>query len=309
MTNGTTMRLAALAGAMLLAGCLHGGGGGGGGTLSTEDIDRVRSDPNVVRAIGIFERADTLLVPGAYIETSITAGGRTLRERGSARGTCQGTRCALDGESVSLEDFMAQDLVGPAATELNRAELGRREGFDTLVLEGGSRIPGKVRDSSSTTTTLAKSYGAWGEHGYAAVEIASGSYSEDISGFPFEGTIRGVVAYAFGDRNPTNPGGAGPATWQGPAEAASTRTFERREGLSTLTIPDLAQPRLSVGIDIEGFDISAPGWDDMPVTDGRFASDVGGVRMEGSFHGPNHEEAYGVFDTGAYVGAFGAKRR
>ena len=161
---------------------------------------------------------------------------------------------------------------------------------------------------ASAAPTIA-AYGIWGEHGFAAVEIASGSCSEDISDFPLEGTIRGVVAYAFGDRNPTNPGSTGSATWSGPAEAASTRTFERREGLSTLAIPDLTQPRLSVGIDIEGFDISAPGWDDMPVTDGHFASEVGGARMEGNFHGPDHGEAYGVFDTGAYVGAFGATRQ
>ena len=31
--------------------------------------------------------------------------------------------------------------------------------------------------------------------------------------------------------------------------------------------------------------------------------------MAGNFHGSAHEEAYGVFDTGAYVGAFGAMRQ
>ncbi len=28
----------------------------------------------------------------------------------------------------------------------------------------------------------------------------------------------------------------------------------------------------------------------------------------GAFHGPGHEEAWGVFDTSDYVGVFGAKR-
>ena len=49
---------------------------------------------------------------------------------------------------------------------------------------------------------------------------------------------------------------------------------------------------------------------DAPLVDGRFTSgDVDtGDYLAGDFHGPNHEEAYGVFDTGNYVGALGAKR-
>ncbi|MCY4602572.1 MAG: hypothetical protein OXF27_21935 [Acidobacteria bacterium] len=35
---------------------------------------------------------------------------------------------------------------------------------------------------------------------------------------------------------------------------------------------------------------------------------AGSDRIEGRLHGPAHEEAWGVFDTGAYIGAFGAKR-
>ena len=42
---------------------------------------------------------------------------------------------------------------------------------------------------------------------------------------------------------------------------------------------------------------------------GRFETGAAGVdRLIGNFHGPRHEEAYGAFDTGAYVGAFGALR-
>lgn len=35
---------------------------------------------------------------------------------------------------------------------------------------------------------------------------------------------------------------------------------------------------------------------------------AGTDRIDGRFHGPGHGEAFGTFDTGAYVGAFGAKR-
>ena len=49
----------------------------------------------------------------------------------------------------------------------------------------------------------------------------------------------------------------------------------------------------------------------MPLAQGSFASGTAGRDdyLEGNFHGPDHEEAYGVFDTGAYVGAFAARRR
>lgn len=35
---------------------------------------------------------------------------------------------------------------------------------------------------------------------------------------------------------------------------------------------------------------------------------TGNGYLEGSFHGPDHQEAWGVFDTARYIRAFGAKR-
>ena len=76
-----------------------------------------------------------------------------------------------------------------------------------------------------------------------------------------------------------------------------------------MTIADLSRPRVGVAIDVPGHDIGAPGWADMPLTDGRFtAGTAGSDYLAGNFHGPNHEEAWDVFDTSGYVGAFGAKR-
>ena len=103
--------------------------------------------------------------------------------------------------------------------------------------------------------------------------------------------------------------GAGRAIWRGIAEAASTATFERLTGAATVTIADLSRPRVGVAIDVPGHRIGAPGWADMPLLNGRFATGTAGTDyLAGDFHGPAHQEAWGVFDTGAYVGAFGAKR-
>ena len=84
-----------------------------------------------------------------------------------------------------------------------------------------------------------------------------------------------------------------------------------------MTIPDLEDPRVTVEIDIGGFDIRSPAWSGMSISSGGFGARplaeseralYGFGYLRGAFHGPNHEEAYGVFDTGAYIGAFGAKR-
>ena len=44
------------------------------------------------------------------------------------------------------------------------------------------------------------------------------------------------------------------------------------------------------------------------VSDFLIVGSAGRDYPEGNFHGQDHEETYGVFDTGAYIGAFGAKR-
>ena len=48
----------------------------------------------------------------------------------------------------------------------------------------------------------------------------------------------------------------------------------------------------------------------MPLANGRFSTGTQGRNyLEGHFGGPGHEEAWGVFDTTGYLGAFGAKRQ
>ena len=119
-----------------------------------------------------------------------------------------------------------------------------------------------------------------------------------------------VASGRVGDAAATNPAGLGSATWRGVAEAASTGTFERRQETATLTIADLGQPRIRIAIDVAGWDIGAQTWSDMSLANGSFTvGRAGSDYMAGKFHGPDHDEAYGVFDTGVYVGAFGAKRK
>ena len=312
MTNGTIMRLAALAGAMLLAGCL-GGGGGGAGTLSAEDIEKVRSDSRVVRAKRIFERADTLLIPSLYLEVTLSVRGKSESEEFALRGQCLGTECDVsDGDTqltIGLEDLMTEDLILPRGVDLTKAEFGKRDGFDTLIVEGRDRISERVSDEVLITAVgSATSYGVWGQHGFAAVELAAGSLEEGS----ISGRMDGALAYAFGDRNPTNPEGTGSATWQGPAEAASTRTFTcatraRRPSPFRTWPGPRSTPRSSWTATTSA---RPPGrtWPSRWAASRR-GRRVGEDYMAGNFHGSDHEEAYGVFDTGAYVGAFGAMKQ
>ena len=67
----------------------------------------------------------------------------------------------------------------------------------------------------------------------------------------------------------------------------------------TVTVRDLAP----------SFGAARVRWTDMPLADGGFIAGSAGMDyLQGNFHGPGHEEAWGVFDTTDYIGAFGAKR-
>lgn len=304
------LALAATGGLLALAGC--GWVGGTPAALTDAERERIASDPRVVRLGNILGRADTLLVPTLHLRYSLSAGGHTLSDRQALGTDCGGRRCAVeDGDEIAVEDlFDPTTEIDPAAEiDLTEVSIGSRDGLDTITARARVETAENIPDGTIASAPTIAAYGIWGEHGFAAVEISDGSVSGNLDGVPFTGDFGSAMAYAVGAASGTSPGGTGSATWSGVAEAASTGTFERRQGSATVTIADLSRPRVGVEIDVPGFAIGSPAWADMPLVDGWFASGSAGTdRLEGNFHGPKHEEAYGVFDTGAHVGAFGAKR-
>ena len=282
--------------------------------LTDDEIDRVLSDPAVTRLEGILERSDTLLVPSLHLYYSLSAEGTTLDDRMVEGFSCTGASCAADdGTALSVQDLIdPADQVRNPPDEIRPTEIAieSRGGFDTVTLGALFEASESVEGVTITSAPTVFSYGFWSEHGFGGVLVADGSISGSIQGTPFTGEFGSAQAFAGGEAAGTNPTGMGSATWRGIAEAASTSDFERHEGTATVTIADLSRPRVGVGIEISGQDIGASEWADMPLVDGRFTS--GGVDtgdyLAGGFHGPSHEETYGVFDTGSYVGAFGAKR-
>ena len=322
-----TLRIAAVAAATLtLAACGGGGGGsltltdskrpaeehaegqGGGGSPTLTDSKLDRSDPRVIRLEGILERSDTLLIPGAHLRSSLSVQGNTVSERFVENVSYAGARCVgEDGTVTTVKDLIDPSVdIGLAEAEIT---VGSRDGFDTLTVRGGFEESNEMPGATITAAPTVNIYGFWGEHGFAAMQVADGSLNGQLQGISFTGHFSSAMGYATGDATGTNPAGIGNATWRGLAEAASTGTFELRQGTATITIADLSNPRVGVEIDVSGYAIDAPAWADMPLTDGRFVSGAAGNDyLEGNFHGPDHGETYGVFDTGAYIGVFGAKR-
>ena len=325
-----TMAAAAIAAAALALGACGGGGGSAMGPeapppvtpetppevtpetpadgLSGEELAALRSDPRVVRLGGILERADTLLFTGLHSRYALSGGGETLSEAPVERMDCAGARCTgSDGASVAVAD-----LTDPSDVDvsLSEAALGSRGGFDTVRTRGAFEVTESVPGVTVTAAPSIRSWGFWGGHGFAALEIGAGPLSGEVDGTAFTGDFSLARAYAAGDAAGTNPAGTGSATWTGIAEASPTGRFERLTGTATVRIADLSRPRVSVAIDVPGHDIGAPGWTDMPLANGGFSSGTAGTDwLGGNFHGPAHEEAWGAFDTARHIGAFGARRQ
>ena len=297
------------------------------------DLDELLQDlqvtPAETRAERILEQADTVLIPGVYVSGTITAQGITESFAVFEPISCSPIQCVtlvdisedLVG-SVSGTDPAQGEDIAEAVVTTHSVTLASHSGFDvgemseTLnLMRAVSVAPGfsLTRVDAEMTT-----YGLWGEYGWAGVMVMAGHMAGSVEGEgPFSTDLEVIMAMATGNASGTNPAGLGRATWEGVAEAVDTSTFERRQGTATVTIPELSEPLVGVGINVPGYAIGSPDWAAMPLHDGRFAFGVdgrfvsggrSGTSLEGNFHGPEHSEVYGVFDTGDYTGAFGARR-
>ena len=306
---------------LLLAGC--GGDGGDNGVEMPEDGTPLASDERGERLVRIVERANTLHVPGAHVSYSVSALGEMDEDSLFEPVSCEGIKCSAESAGVELDLDLSALVDLDIDLSVSEANLQSRGGFDTADVKGsldlsdiGVHLPG----ITVTEIPEVQVYGFWGEHGMAGLALADGPYAgliqidddDNMFAIPFDGHMKVVIPFALGAASGTNPSGTGSAAWTGIAEAVSPRTFMRREGIATLTVEDLSllQPTVSVAIDIDGSPIDKPGWTDMPLAGGHFKYGTAEADyLEGNFHGAEHSEAYGVFDTDTFTGAFGAKRQ
>ncbi len=287
---------------LMLAAC---SGGGGSPTATDRRLDELRSDPRIVRLEGVLERADTLVIPNLHLRYSFSSQGVTLTDELVVGFACSGVRCVAEDDGTEIT---IADLVDPSsAIASTDFELGSRGGFDTATLHGVFEVEESIPEITLTADPTINSYGFWGEYGFAAIDIVDATASGLTDGTEISGSMGFAGAYVIGDTSGSNPGGTGTATWTGIVEAASTATSQRHQGTATITIADLSRPRVGVDIAIPGLDVNSPGWAAMALASGRYASEIEDAYLEGHFLGPDHSETFGVFDTGRYVGVFGAQ--
>ena len=298
----------------LLAGCGGEGNGDDEIAMPDDDVMELASDPRVLRLGGIVERTEILLVPGVHVRYSVSALSGTDGDTLLQPVSCEGTTCTGLGITLDLTSTLLTDLIDPDIDiSIREANLqSRQDGFDTAFIRGDvdpSDVGVLLPDITLSEIPEGLGYGLWGQHGMAGLVIADGPFAGRVADIPFNGDMDVAMPFAFGDVSGTNPGGSGGATWSGIAEVVAIRTFRRQEGIATLTIADLAQPAVSVGIEVDGNPIGKTEWTDMPLADGRFMfGSTGDNYVEGNFHGADHSEAYGIFDTDNFTGAFGATR-
>ena len=282
--------------------------------MPDDEIPELASDPRVLRLGGIVERTEVLLIPGVHVRYSVSAVGETTGDTLLQPVSCEGATCTGLGITLDLTSTLLTDFIDPdidiSVTEANLRS--REDGLDTAFIRGdldASDIGVVLSDITLDEIPEGLGYGLWARHGMAGLVIADGIFAGRVADIPFNGDMEVAMPFAVGDVSGTNPGGSGKATWSGIAEVVATRTFRRQESIATLTIADLAQPAVSVGIEVGGNPIGKAERTDMPLADGHFM--FGSIRdnyVEGNFHGANHNEAYGVFDTDSFTGAFGARQ-
>ena len=230
-------------------------------------------------------------------------------------GSCVGTRCVLSGggESVTihLEDLLipSDETEFTEETELTEIELGHRVGMDTAFVAGRSRLSENLYGESATATLSLQGYAVWGEYGFAAVDTVRG---------PFSGTIQGGSLHRRREQHQLvrlrtphriQPVGLRVGDLEGRGRGGLHPELPAAGGTATITMADLSVPWVAVDVTIDGYPIGSPAWDRISLYNGRFATgSKGRDRLVGDFYGPAHEEGYGAFDTGAYVGAFGTRR-
>ena len=227
--------LAAVAAALTLTAC------GGGGGDSPDPVDLLLA-PRVVRLKKIIERSDTFSIPAVHFDYSVSIGNAdAIANRLSNNASCTRASCDVEAEDGGMETTVVQDLIDLSVNvDTTEISLGSRGGFDTIAIASEFDVSGLILDDTATfTPPTATAFGAWGEHGFAGVVIGNGSLTGQgrqtgllgvQTTVPFTGHLSYALAYVMGNTTGTNPSGVGVATWEGIAEAASLRTFERRLG-------------------------------------------------------------------------------
>lgn len=294
--------------ALTLTAC--GGGGGGGSPTANPGDGGFPETPATERLSVIAQHTNSLLVPSTQSDVTIRVQGQSETIRTHERFNCVGVRCSGVQTGIFIDLDAAQNIFAVP----RNVRLGRRAGFDTATysvntLEATADVLGAIPGLRIDRLPQATGWGFWGDYGVGEVSTSRGDFSGRYDGVSFNGRMSTVASLTAGEASGTNPVGIGSASWEGIAEAASLRSYTRRQGTASIFITDLSNPMVDVDVRIDGRSIGSSAWNNIPLERGDYGTGiVGRDYLRGKFHGPAHEETYGVFDTGTWAGAFGAKR-
>ena len=295
---------------LLLCSC----GGGGGGGPSATDVPNVVDDPQSTRALlgGAPFNASSSQIEAA-IDREIQQATALFTEYhdldaffGRIRSNCRGTVCNTSLGRISTADFLEE------ATEIDGIPIQSDTDYSPVMTYRGVSIAQARQQitapSHPNVSVDAQGFGGWLDYNAFAV-----SATAVFDGPRDQGYLAAYVQQSsIGEGSGSRPQGvSGTATWEGAMVAADTEFRNAIIGASAVRV-DLA--RMDADVQMTNvFDIetrtrlSSFGWTDLPIqANGTFGN---GRDVMGSFYGPNHEEAGGIFATSTLIGAFGATRQ
>ena len=273
MIHRLSAAVALLIGTLALAGC--GGGGGGGSAQPISNTAPIRD------AIG----GGSLNLSNAQIRQALAAIERQTDSVNVSDDTavCSGTSCRTNNVTIYLSDFnLANGTYAPVMTH---------NGMN--IMQGANRVSFAGQQIDYQT------YGGWGDHSLFGV------FAEDDTAF----------AATAGDDTGSRPI-SGSASWRGVMVGADFARDEGFQGDATITA-DFAASHVDVAFTnihevMTGSRRNDIRFNNVPFTSDGFSSGSRvGRFVDGTFYGPNHAEAGGVFETefGNKFGSFGAKRQ
>ena len=275
------------AASLFLVGCGGGGGGGGGGitlphTFTRNDLDSYKRLPEAKKLSTIQSIANHLNM------TDIWYYDIDDEEWIHADVICTGTSCymPLTGDSISLNDIVNDATNDPNIYSIRLQKAYKN--FNVAHIKGKGNING----------TEYEEYDIWQDYGYASV-------GESVSG-----NVLFQVGASLGQETSENPDIN--YSYSGPVYAIDPDGyFSSGEVRLDLNIAGYLNPTITVDVSLTDNcqDYCKFLWDSIALKNGRFEDkDQFRHHISGALYGPNHEEAYGVFDGPEWVGAFGARR-
>ena len=263
------------------------------GTVGCEDSGQ-RSYGRIVGSCsaGGAEFGAALVRAGLAINEPRYAPDYSARER-EARNRGAGMHA---GRYLAPWDWRAGDRLGDAVPG---HLLSRDADIEVRGVLPPEQRPGEVVQYDPADLMDATAWGGWTNRSAFAVVHDGG----DVLGLSWTPHFPG-----------TNPKEAdGRASWSGLMAGVDTGDGGAMSGRVLITLADFSDPEVDVyftGVRMiaSGTPVRGMAWENLHVSQGSFSSVVPGSQIKGRFHGDRHQEAGGVFEHGAMVGAFGAVR-